>query len=613
MAAPQVPEQDDFAAEPRSVDLHEYWLVVRRRWVLVLALAVIGAVAGGGYGYAAGPTYTATSQVVVTGVTQGPLAPSTQVSFQVNMSTEQAIAQSAPVIEQAARLLHVNPSRLEETAGKRLTVTVPASTLTTSNVLQIAWSASTPAQAQTGANDFARAYLAYRHSELASEIAGLQVALKSQVASLRRQIGDLATELSSSSLSSSAQKTLTIRLNELTSQASTADTQLATLSTYDDSGGSIINAALPNRPSGLGKSALLAVGGLLGLLIGLALAFARDALDDRLQDPAHLERRLGAATLAILSRSEGEDDGRGRQVLSIATVSKPDSRSADAIRALRATLVAVSSRRSLRTLLVVSADASVSSGHLVSELGVALAESGRRVLLIASDMRGSVIPQIFNLPTGSGLSDLLMRGGDPETLTRSPRQAGGTPLPGAIVRRLAILPTGRQVAHSLSVLDSSSMVSLLEGQRDAYDYVLLDAPPANIADVFALASHVDGVLVLASEGRTRGRAVADVRRRLDQVGALIVGGVLISKGKIGRHRQQPVALGTVAGLPPAGPIGSERPERPERDAGERDRPERSRSVPPVPPATGALPVTRPMPAVPGNTPRTTESAKRSGL
>jgi len=599
MAARQVPQQEDFAAEPRSIDLRDYWLVVRRRWVLVMVLTVIGAVAGAGYAFGTGPTYSATSQVVVTAVTQGPLAPSTQASLQqVNMSTEQALAQSAPVMAQAAGLLQIQPATLQAAAAKRLTVTVPASTLTTSNVLQIVWKAASPRAAQAGANAFAQAYLAYRHGELASEIASLKSALKAQAASLRAQIGQVSTELGRTSSSSSTHQTLVIRLNELTSQSGATDTQLATLATYNDSGGNVISASLPSKPSGLGHSTILVLGLLLGLLVGVLLAFARDVFDDRIRDVTQLERKLGAATLAVLPNAESVPAmGRGgarHQVPEIATAGSPNSRAAESVRVLRATLSAAASRRNLHTFLVVGADASVSSGRVVAELGVALAESGRRVLLVASDMRGSALPQIFDVPNNNGLSDLLARGGDPEVVIRQPKQASGTPLPGAIVKRLAVLPSGHQLTHTLSTLDSASMLDLLESQRNAYEFVLLDAPPATVSDVFALASHVDGVIVLASEARTRGRAVETVRRSLDQIGAVIIGGVLIGKGKAGRHRQEESAEqnhGPVDGPAPA-------------DS------ERSRTAQPP---RSAPPVTRPFPAIPssGTDTPSSGSAKRS--
>ncbi len=174
MAIRQPREQDDFAAEPPSVDLHDYWSIIRRRWRLIAVFIVIGVLAGAAYSLALAPTYTANAQVVVEPVTQGPLNQPAQTASQVNMSTEQAIAQSGPVIEQAAATLKVPASTLESAATSNLSVTVPASTLTTSNVLQVGWKASSRLAAQRGADAFASAYLSYRHHELAGQIAVLQ-------------------------------------------------------------------------------------------------------------------------------------------------------------------------------------------------------------------------------------------------------------------------------------------------------------------------------------------------------------------------------------------------------------------------------------------------------
>jgi Mrp family chromosome partitioning ATPase/capsular polysaccharide biosynthesis protein len=577
MAAPQLPDRDDFAAEPRSIDLRDYWLIVRRRWVLVLVMTMLGAVAGLGYAHHAGKSYSATSQVVVTGVTQGPLNPPTQASLQVNMSTEEAVAQSPPVIELAATLLHVQPSVLQAAAAKRLTVAVPGTSLTTSNVLQITWKSATAHYAQAGANAFANAYLSYRHHELAGQIASLQSALGAEVASLQKQIAHLTTELSTVPAVSSSHQNLVIRLDELTGQASTADNQLASLPTYNDSGGSVIPAALPAAPSGLGRAVILVLGTLLGLLIGLVLAFARDIADDRVRDTAQLEGTLGAATLAVLPPVAAMPGDSRRQGTEIATAANPDSPTAEAVRALRVTLVAVAARRNLRTLLVVGADASVPSGRIVAELGVALAESGRRVLLVAADMRGSPLPQIFDVPDITGLSNLLVGASDPEALCRQPKQAGGEPLPPAIVKRLAVLPSGSQTALALSLLDSGAMIDLLERRRDAYEFVVLDAPPATLAaDVFALAAHVDGVIVIAREAHTRVRALEDQSRRLDQVGAVLIGGVLIGKGRPGRPRRRPARAQPSASLPIASADG-----RAAEQAGDR-RLSATRPSPPIP-------------------------------
>lgn len=558
MTAGTLSEPLGATAEPRSIDLRECWLIVRRRWVLVLVIMMIGAFAGAGYGFKSKPSYAATSEVLVTGLTQGPLSQTSPVNLQVNMSTEQAVAQSPVVIAGAAEIINTQPTGLQAAAAKRLSVTVPASTLTTSDVLEITWKAAIPQAAQAGANAFATAYLSYRHRELAEQIASLESVLNKQVITLETQIAHLTTKLNDTSLGASAHQGLAIQLNELTSQATTANNQLASLPTYNDSGGTVIGAALPTTSSGLSRTVIFVLGALLGLLIGLVFAFVRDALDDRVRDPVQLERRLEAPVLGMLPAEEEpggrRDDAQRREAPTIVVVESPDSRAAEAVRALRATLVAVAARRSLRTILVLAADGNVSSGRIVAELGVALAESGRRVLLVAADMRASVLPQIFDLSNSAGLSDLLVGGGDPNVLTLEPKQVGMLALPDDVAKQMQVLPSGPQIGHSLSLLDSSAMMGLLQDQREAYEFVLLDAPPATVAvDAFAIAGRVDGVIVIARAGRTRGRSVEETRRRLDQVGAVLVGGVFIGKGKGGRHRHQYAGPQTAVGLPTASP------------------------------------------------------------
>ena len=116
MATRQPQGQGDLAAEPRSVELRDYALVVRRRWVLVLVMIVLGAALGAGYAKHKGHVYAATSQVVVEPATQGPLNPPAQPNLQVNMVTEQAVAQSALVAGLAAKLIH-GPSSAAVAAG----------------------------------------------------------------------------------------------------------------------------------------------------------------------------------------------------------------------------------------------------------------------------------------------------------------------------------------------------------------------------------------------------------------------------------------------------------------------------------------------------------------
>jgi Mrp family chromosome partitioning ATPase/capsular polysaccharide biosynthesis protein len=547
----------DDAAEPRSLDLRECWHIVRRRWVIVLTTTLLVALAAAGYAATSGQKYVATSQVVVFGLTLGPSTASStsSVSSPVNMSTEQAIAQSPPIVARAAKILGVPAATLQAEAPKGLNITIPATTLITSNVLQISWTAPKPRSAQAGANAFATAYLSYRDAALATQIARLLSRDERQLTVIQNKIAQLTGQVSKTQQGTPARARVYFQLSQLHQQSTTISSSVASLNNYNVSGGSLIGAALPTARSGLGHKVIGAVGVLLGLFIGIVLAFIRDAFDDHVREPAQLERSLGVPTLAVLPpadnrRGDRRDRSERREAPPLSMAASPDSQAADAVRVLRATLAVVAAQRNLRTILVVAADNNVSSSHIAADVGLALAESGRRVLLVAADIRGSALPQIFGLQNNVGLTDLLDGGGDPEILIRHPEQASGAKLPERITRHLAVLSNGTLKMHALSVLDSSAMAGLLTAQREAYDFVLLDAAPATVAaDVFAMAGHVDGVIVVARMASTRGSTVQELRRRLDQVRALVIGGVLIGAGPAGRHRNGPVPPASATGQP----------------------------------------------------------------
>ena len=544
--------QDHFSAEPRSFDLRDYSRVLQRRWVSVVTLTLIGLLGGMAYAVHSKPHFAATAQVVVTPLTEGPLNLPAQSNLLVNMSTEQAVAESAPVVVRAAKLLGTPPAALLAAVPKKLSVQVPV----LSDLLQITWQSTTPATAQAGANAFARAYLAYRQGQLAGEIATLRSSLSDEAKTLQQSIGQVSTKLSGTSALSARHRSLDIRLGQLTTQLKTISAQLATLSGYNASGGSLI-AAPPGTRSGLGRKLLVLVAIFIGLMAGLVFAFVRDVFDDKVRDAAQLEAKLGVDTLAVLPSISNQT----------AAVASPGG-TADSVRALRTTLVAAAGRSNVHTILLVSADGSLSSSQIAAGLGVTLAQSGRRVLLVAADLHGTQLPEIFELANWVGVSDLLTGGGDAQSLIRRPTQAGGVELPDNIRKRLGVLTAGAPTPEALAALDSGVMHTLLRNQCESYEFVILDSPPAwRAADVAALALQADGVIVVARKGRTTGRLLTSLRHQLDQVGATIIGGVLIVNGKPNQHSARPVARRSPDAEQP------EQPEQPGQPVGpDRQRP-----------------------------------------
>lgn len=160
-------------------------------------------------------------------------------------------------------------------------------------------------------------------------------------------------------------------------------------------------------------------------------------------------------------------------------------------------------------------------------LGVALARSGRRVLLINGDLRQPRLHELFDVDNSEGLADLLVEG----DLTHLMKMVRSTP-----VRGLSILPGGPAVGETMQMFDSALLSPLLTNLRGQFDLVLIDTPSLlEAADARLLGRHADGVILVVRSGHTdRGDLVA-ARQRLASFG-LPLSGVVLSGGVTHRRR-----------------------------------------------------------------------------
>jgi capsular exopolysaccharide synthesis family protein len=194
-------------------------------------------------------------------------------------------------------------------------------------------------------------------------------------------------------------------------------------------------------------------------------------------------------------------------------------------------------------VMVVSAGVGEGKSTTAANLAVVLAETGKDVLLVSADLRRPRVHELFDLPNTSGLSDLLTDG-----------PAGASEL-WSVTPHLLVLPSGPPLAHPSALLDGDRMRQLLKEQRDRFDFIVLDCPPALVvADALALAPLVDAVLVVADARRSDRELLGRMREELEQVGARIVGGVLNRSRQAGRNRYSyPTTAQPVAGTAPRRP------------------------------------------------------------
>lgn len=270
----------------------------------------------------------------------------------------------------------------------------------------------------------------------------------------------------------------------------------------------------------------LLVGLIVGLLIGIPLVLAKVLLDRSVTDGKALTQAVGEAPLGLIG-----DHGFGVNLL---LREQPDSRPAEAVRKLRTAIQFAQPDAPARSLVVASPQPGGGSSTIAANLAIAVAETGRRVVLVDGNMRFPAAGRMFGLKAGAGVIELLAGDADLAGALHA------TDLPG-----LSVLLAGRAGQRPGSALAGAPMVALLERLEAKADLVILDAPAVlPFAEAAELAAIADGALLVIRYGRTLIDEVRQAQVALSQVHANVIGVVL--NGVPGRNPDALVGAGTPA-------------------------------------------------------------------
>lgn len=300
--------------------------------------------------------------------------------------------------------------------------------------------------------------------------------------------------------------------------------RLRLLEAVQDGGAEIVRpadrppAAYAPRPlrSGL-------VGALVGLLFGVALAAALRTVDRRVRSVAAART---AADVPIL----GELDKSAFQVAPRSLLGAHGSEAWGTIESFRtlATNIRLMGVGGPKVVAIVSAEPAAGKTTVAAGLSVALAEMRRVVCLLDLDMRRGRIGAAFDLPPGPGASSVLAGLASGEEAFQIPPLASADPrepLP------LSVVPAGPAPPNPVELLSGEQLRALVGKAADRSDYVLVDTPPVlRVSDALAIASVVDGVVLVVRVGKTTHEQVRLLHERLSQAGARIYGLVATSAG-----------------------------------------------------------------------------------
>ncbi len=309
------------------------------------------------------------------------------------------------------------------------------------------------------------------------------------------------------------------------------DTLVERLREVDLSGGSettnirlVQSADVPKIPVGPKRTRTVTLGAVLGLMLGIGLAFFFDYLDDRIKTPEDVQRYLRTAALGFVpdmkvDKTKAQMDGFAQRGL--VSLIKPHSPASEAYRTARTSIYFSSSPKSAKTILVTSVEPKEGKTTTASNLALVMAQSGDRVLLVDADLRKPMLHEVFGLPNESGLTDVLSDEASAEDSIVRPYYDGKN------IDNLDVLFCGTKTRSPAELLGSGRMRELVQALSQKYDRIIFDSPPALLTtDASILADICDGVLLVMKAASCRRGPAQRAKQQLESVNASILGGLL---------------------------------------------------------------------------------------
>ena len=429
------------------MELRDYLHILRKNWLIILALTLVGVGAAAAYSLTRTPMYESTSTVAVSTQTSGAIQELQQGSSftQARVATYVVVAESPlvldPVIDQLD--LDLTPDELAEIVS----VSAPLST----TAINITVTDADP--------------------QLAADIAN------ATATSLGNAVEDIET---TDELTASPVKTTVIR------------------------------PALPGTaPVSPNVPLNLALGGLIGLALGVAIAILRTVLDTKVRTPRDVAQLTDRPMIGVIPF---DPKAAERPIILEAD---PTNQRAEAFRALRTNLQFVELDGG-QTFVITSSIPSEGKSTTAVNLAIALADAGKRVALIDTDLRKPKVAEYLSIEGAVGLTDVLI----------GRAKVTDVMLPWGR-RPLYVLPAGKVPPNPSELLGSSQMKALLDDFANTFDVVICDAPPLlPVTDAAVLSRLTAGAIVITAAGRTTTHQLDGALETLETVGAKVAGIVM---------------------------------------------------------------------------------------
>ena len=285
----------------------------------------------------------------------------------------------------------------------------------------------------------------------------------------------------------------------------------------------IDRATAPTSPIAPKKKLNILLAMIVGAVLGTGLAFFFEYLDNSIKTPEDIKHYLEIPFLGFIPKVSLEAltaDQASKHSIDTIVAMEPRATASEAYRSLRTNVMFASLERGA-ILLVTSAGPTEGKSITVANLGITMAQSGSKTLIIDCDLRKPRMHKIFKVAgTEHGLTEMIANfgtNGHRITVKRTK------------IENLDVIPCGQIPPNPSELLSSDRLQMLLEALAQKYDKILIDSPPINVVtDPVILSRIAGGVMIIIRAGETRRDVVRRATDQLHDVGAHILGGVLNS-------------------------------------------------------------------------------------
>ncbi|MFA6345963.1 MAG: polysaccharide biosynthesis tyrosine autokinase [Syntrophales bacterium] len=279
-------------------------------------------------------------------------------------------------------------------------------------------------------------------------------------------------------------------------------------------------AEIPKSPVKPKKAQNLLLGLIVGLALGVGLAFFLEYLDNTIKVPDDIKNILKLPYLgpvpAIAAAEGGAVNGERNPADDLISHLSPKSTASEAYRGIRTSILFSSAEQAPQVLIISSSGPREGKTITSANIAITMAQAGNRVVILDCDMRRPRVHKIFSLSRDRGMSNLLVGNDELDNIVIH------TDIP-----NLDVIPSGPIPPNPSEVLSSQRMADLIEVLRGRYDRIIIDTPPITaVTDAVILSKVVDGVVLIVRAGVAHRELVRNAVEQLRQVNAHILGAVL---------------------------------------------------------------------------------------